>query len=85
MSETTRITRKGQTTIPQELREKYGLEPDDEVVWKEGEDGLVVRKRDRTAGCGMLAERYSEEERAELAAELTEEIRRKQRTDWTIE
>ena len=56
MSETTRITRKGQTTIPQDLREKYGLEPGDEVVWEEREDGLVVKKRDRTAGRGMLAE-----------------------------
>jgi AbrB family looped-hinge helix DNA binding protein len=85
MSETTRITRKGQTTIPQELRERYGLEPGDTVVWKESDEGLVVRKRDRTAGRGMLADGYSEEERRELAAALTEEIRRKQRTDWTID
>ena len=85
MSETTRITRKGQTTIPQALREKYGLEPGDEVIWEEGEDGLVVRKRDRIAGRGMLAEGFSEAEREELAAELTDDIRHKQRTDWTID
>ena len=85
MSETTRITRKGQTTIPQALRERYGLEPGDEVVWEEGEDGLVVRKRDRIAGRGMLAERFSEAEREELAAKLTDDIRHKQRTDWTID
>lgn len=85
MSETTRITRKGQTTIPQALRERYGLEPGDEVVWEEGEDGLVVRKRDRIAGRGMLAGGFSEAEREELAAELTDDIRHKQRTDWTID
>jgi AbrB family looped-hinge helix DNA binding protein len=33
ISETTRVTEKGQTTIPKELREKYDLDPGDEVVW----------------------------------------------------
>ena len=45
MTETTRITEQGQTTIPKRFREKYNLEPGDEVVWFEGEDGIVVRKR----------------------------------------
>lgn len=33
----------------------------------------------------MLAEGFSEAEREELAAELTDDIRHKQRTDWTID
>ena len=33
MSQSTRITEKGQATIPKELREKYNLKPGDEVVW----------------------------------------------------
>jgi AbrB family looped-hinge helix DNA binding protein len=33
VSEFTRVTETGQATIPHELREKYDLEPGDEVVW----------------------------------------------------
>lgn len=40
MSETTRVTAKGQTTIPQEIRERYGIEPGDEVEWVETDDGV---------------------------------------------
>lgn len=85
MSETTRITRKEQTTIPQELREKYGLEPGDEVAWKEGDDGIVVRKRRRNGARGSLAPDATPEERRAIAEELTREIRKKQRTEWNIE
>jgi hypothetical protein len=33
----------------------------------------------------MLAEGFSDAQQEELAAELTEDIRRKQRTGWTID
>jgi len=33
----------------------------------------------------MLVEVFSDAQREELAAELTEDIRRKQRTGWTID
>ncbi len=85
MSETTRITRKGQTTIPQDLREKYGLEPGDEVVWEESEAGLVVKKRRRSGARGSLAPDATREERKAIAEELTREIREKQRTEWNVE
>jgi hypothetical protein len=32
VSKSTRVTEKGQATIPKELREKYDLDPGDEVV-----------------------------------------------------
>jgi AbrB family looped-hinge helix DNA binding protein len=54
MSRTARITEKGQTTIPHELREKYDLEPGDEVVWLDGENGILVKKRSRMDARGML-------------------------------
>ncbi|MGI8730705.1 MAG: AbrB/MazE/SpoVT family DNA-binding domain-containing protein [Solirubrobacteraceae bacterium] len=37
------MTSKGQVTIPQELRERYGLGPGAEVEVLAGEDGAVVR------------------------------------------
>ena len=42
---TSRMTAKGQITIPKALRERLGLRPGDEVEFVELEDGLRVRKR----------------------------------------
>lgn len=85
MSETTRITRKGQTTIPQELREKHGLKPGDTVVWEETDDGIVVRKKEETGARGMLAGGLSETEREEIATELGDEIRERRESEWSVE
>ena len=76
MSKSTRITEKGQATIPKEIREKYDLEPGDEVIWVDTEDGIVVKKRTSTSGRGMLVpDGISEEKRAEVAEELTARVR----------
>jgi AbrB family looped-hinge helix DNA binding protein len=76
MSEATRITRKGQTTIPKELREKYDLEPGDEVVWIDTDEGMVVTKRTRTDARGLLVpDDTSDEKRREIAAELENRLR----------
>lgn len=85
MGETTRITRKGQTTIPQELREKYGFEPGDTVVWEETDDGIVLRKQAKTEARGLLAGDESEEERRAIAEELGDEIRAKRDEEWNVE
>lgn len=76
MSKSTRVTEKGQATIPKELREKYDLEPGDEVVWIDTEDGIVVKKRTRTGGRGMLLpDDTPDEKREEVAAELSQRLR----------
>ena len=85
MSKSTRITSKGQATIPQELREKYGLEPGDEVIWEEGEDGIIVKKRTKTGARGLLAGDLTEDEREQLADDLEAEIREQRDTEWTVE
>jgi len=85
MGETTRITRKGQTTIPQELREEYGLEPGDTVVWEDTDDGIVVKKHDRTEARGLLTGEMSEDERRAIAEELGAEIRAKRDEEWNAE
>ena len=53
---TTRITRKGQVTIPKELREEFGLEEGDKIRWEGDEDGIKVRKAAQSAGRGMLVD-----------------------------
>ncbi|PSP76159.1 AbrB family transcriptional regulator [Halobacteriales archaeon QS_1_68_20] len=76
MSKSTRVTEKGQATIPKDLREKYDLEPGDEVVWMDTEDGIVVRKRTRTAGRGLLVpDDVSDVQREEVAEELSRRVR----------
>lgn len=83
MSQTTRITEKGQATIPHELREKYNLEPGDEVVWMDGENGILVKKRTRMEARGLLLpDDVSDEEREEIAQELEDTLREKRETEW---
>ena len=76
MSQATRVTEKGQTTIPKKLRDKYDLEPGDEVLWMDTDEGIVVKKRTRTGGRGMLVpDDLSEEKRQDVAEELSERVR----------
>lgn len=83
MSQSTRITEKGQATIPHELREKYDLKPGDEVVWLEGDEGILVKKRSQMEARGMLLpDDVSEDEREEIAQELEDTVREMRETEW---
>lgn len=83
---TTRITRKGQVTIPKELRDEYGLEEGDELLWQPTEDGITVRKATRAAGRGMLVDDdVPDSKREEMAEAMESEIRENRRTEWTTE
>lgn len=76
MSKSTRLTEKGQATIPKELREKYNLDPGDEVVWIDTDEGIVVKKRTRTGARGLLVpEDTPDEKRKEVAEELSQRLR----------
>jgi AbrB family looped-hinge helix DNA binding protein len=72
--ETTRVTDKGQTTIPKPLREKYGIAPGDEVVWIEAEDGIKLRKKGDLPHYGFLAEDMTDEEARAVAEGLIEDM-----------
>ena len=83
MGQSTRVTEKGQATIPKELREKYNLEPGDEVVWIDTDEGIVVKKRTRTAGRGLLLpDDASEDTREAVAEELRERLRERRDRDY---
>jgi len=48
-----RVTRRGQTTIPLEFREKYGIDEGDKLVVEDTQEGLlfkVVPRLDELAG-----------------------------------
>jgi AbrB family looped-hinge helix DNA binding protein len=74
-TETTQVTRKGQVTIPKELREEYGLEEGDEVVWKHTDEGIIIRKANRSSARGMLVpDDTPPEKREEIARELERRV-----------
>jgi len=83
MSKSTRVTEKGQATIPKELREKYDIDPGDEVVWTDTDEGIVVKKRTRTEARGLLLpEATSDETRAEVAEELGRRLRERREHNY---
>lgn len=85
-TETSRVTDKGQTTIPKEFREKYGIEPGDTVVWEDTDDGIVIQKVIADSGRGMwVDEAIAPEKREEIAEELEDEIRERRDTEWAVE
>jgi len=75
MTWSTRVTENGHTTIPEELRETYEVTPGDEVVRVDTDDGILLKKRTRTSGPGLLADDTHEEKREEIAEELGERLR----------
>lgn len=40
----TRVTEKGQVTIPKEIRDRAGIRPGDEIEWSEADGSLVGRR-----------------------------------------
>jgi AbrB family looped-hinge helix DNA binding protein len=72
---TTRVSEKGQTTIPKELRDELGVEAGDEVEWYRTEDGLVIRKHIES-GRGALLRDEDEETRRAVFEDLAEQNRR---------
>jgi antitoxin PrlF len=44
MGRTTRVTTKGQITIPKDVRERLGLRPGDEIEFVEDQSGFRVQK-----------------------------------------
>jgi len=86
MSESTRVTDKGQATIPKSLRDKYDLEPGEEVLWVDTDDGIVVKKRTQGSGRGLLVpEDTPAETREEVAAELATRVRNRRDENYEQE
>jgi AbrB family looped-hinge helix DNA binding protein len=75
MGRTSTVTEKGQATIPKELRDKYGIETGDEVVWEETEEGIVLRKQHESARGALVPDDIPDEKREAIAQALEDEIR----------
>lgn len=83
MSRSTRVKENGQTIIPKHLRKKYDLKPGDEIIWLDTDDGIIVKKRSRTSGRGMLLpDDTPEEKREEVAEALQQRLSGRQDCDY---
>ena len=64
-----KLTSKGQVTIPQPLREKFGLFPSTEVAFEESEGGVLIKPA--AASRRRQAERWLRRARGSATAKLT--------------
>lgn len=44
MQRIVKVTRRGQTTVPREFREKYGIREGDELIVEDSPTGLMLRR-----------------------------------------
>ena len=47
-----RVTTKGQVTIPKEIRDELGIEPGDEITFREDDGGYRIQKKAPTTADG---------------------------------
>jgi antitoxin PrlF len=84
---TTRITSKGQVTIPKAIRERYGLEEGDYLVLEPRGEDLVVRKgrmvsdEDFEALATRVAERF--EDRGITREDVEDAVRWARKKQWS--
>jgi AbrB family looped-hinge helix DNA binding protein len=71
----TRVSEKGQTTIPKRFREELGLTAGDEVEWVRTSDGVEARKASKS-GRGTLLADADEETRRAVFEDLSEQNRK---------
>jgi AbrB family looped-hinge helix DNA binding protein len=64
-----KLTSKGQVTIPQALREKFGLLPETEVVFEEADGGVLIKPAAATRR--RDAEAWLKRARGSATAKLT--------------
>jgi AbrB family looped-hinge helix DNA binding protein len=64
-----KLTSKGQVTIPQSLRKKFGLLPATEVSFEEAADGVLIKPA--ASSRSSLAERWIKRARGSATAKVT--------------
>ena len=57
-----KVTRRGQTTIPAELREKFGIKEGDELIVEATEKGLLFKPIRRIEDCAGIYAKYGKVE-----------------------
>lgn len=62
MQNVVKVTRRGQTTIPAELREKFGIKEGDELLVEATEKGLLFKPIRKLEDCAGIYAKYGKVE-----------------------
>jgi AbrB family looped-hinge helix DNA binding protein len=80
---TTRVSQRGQTTIPKEIRDRLEIEPGDRVEWTDDGGKITVNKQIPECSRGALRpEDMTDDEAEEWAQQMEDYVREKRRTEW---
>ena len=81
-TETTRVSQKGQTTIPKPVREELGIEPGDTVEWETSSEGVHLSRRSTSKTKGVAFDDASEAAREEWVKNANDRLRRRRAAEW---
>jgi AbrB family looped-hinge helix DNA binding protein len=73
-----KVTRQGQTTIPKDIREKYGIEEGDEVMYIDMGDHIVMLPKPKDPIEALKSLRVEEEKTPHEVKELALEVSRRE-------
>jgi len=68
-----KVTRRGQTTIPVELRRKYGIKEGDELLVENTEQGILFKPIRRLDECAGIYSKYGNVEQIKKEIDKTRE------------
>lgn len=68
-----KVTRRGQTTIPVELRQKYGIKEGDELLVENTEQGILFKPIRRLDECAGIYSKYGNVEQIKKEIDKTRE------------
>ena len=81
-TETTRVSQKGQTTIPKPVREKLGIEPGDTVEWETSGEEVHLSRQSTSTTKGVAFDDASEAAREEWIKNANDRLRRRRAAEW---
>lgn len=73
MQNLVKVTRRGQTTIPVELRRKYGIKEGDELLVENTEQGILFKPIRRLDECAGIYSKYGNVEQIKKEIDKTRE------------
>lgn len=80
----TRVSASGETRVPEAVRERLGIEPGDQTVWRLPDDESDVRIVDSgaTARGSAVPDDVSDAERRAVAREMDRQVRERRHGEW---
>lgn len=81
-TETTRVSQKGQTTIPKPVRDELGIEPGDTVEWETSGEAVRLSRRTSSTTKGAAFDDASEAAREEWVKNANDRLKQRREAEW---